>query len=772
MDTQFCRKAIVACVLSAAIFLLGTPSIEAKSSSGVGLLAATPTLPLAAERRDETITLISRKGVESEELEIYAPEASFIKLHFSRFRLPRGVVVEVSNPEGSEVYRYSSTHRSAMTFNREEGDDGINSFSAMSISGDTAIVRVRGKLGAVQGFKHLVEIDYFMEGLPDYAIGAADSSAISTSFLERDAEDPISRPESRCGVEDREDVACLEGSFPYPVDRSRPVARLLIGGNTLCTAWRLGSGNFLMSNRHCLVDQADVTSTEVWFDYQRSVCGGGDISSGLVKVAGDALLKSSYDLDFTLFTVNDFESIEGFGYLGLEPRDGVIGEEVYIPQHGGGNPKEIAITSDMNPGGFCQIDALGLNAYAAGTDVGYYCDTSGGSSGSPVVAANSDRVVALHHLGGCLNAGVSMSLIWPEISEFFNGVVPVGDDEDPNANQPPNAQFTVSCSELSCVFDAASSSDVDGVIVSYSWDLGDGNASTGMSVSHDYAASGSFQAVLTVQDEHGAVDQSTATVTVEEANASPVAAFAVSCAQGVCSFDAGASSDSDGQITAYAWNFGDGSSDASSSAVMGHEYAAGGDYLVRLTVTDNASATGQAESWIAVAINPPPNQNPVAAFTFDCQDLSCTFNASGSGDPDGLITSYEWSFGDGNIGSGESTAHTFPAQGTYEVTLAVTDNGEASDFVTQQVQVVQASSDEFELSVTTEKVRGTKSSYLTWIGSSAAAVDIFRDGAILASVENSGDFTDSNVHNRVKSVTYRVCEAATTVCSNEVLVEF
>jgi hypothetical protein len=49
-----------------------------------------------------------------------------------------------------------------------------------------------------------------------------------------------------------------------------------------------------------------------------------------------------------------------------------------------------------------------------------------------------------------------------------------------------------------------------------------------------------------VQDDQGAVDQCSATVTVADANAHPVAAFTVTCGQGACSFDADASSDSDG----------------------------------------------------------------------------------------------------------------------------------------------------------------------------------------------------------------------------------
>ncbi|WP_030165423.1 PKD domain-containing protein [Spirillospora albida] len=69
-----------------------------------------------------------------------------------------------------------------------------------------------------------------------------------------------------------------------------------------------------------------------------------------------------------------------------------------------------------------------------------------------------------------------------------------------------------------------------------------------------------------------------------------------------------------------------------------------------------------------------PNKQPAAAFTSQCEDLSCTFNAEGSTDPDGTIASYAWDFGDGRNGTGVAPEHAYTAAGTYTVKLTVTDD--------------------------------------------------------------------------------------------------
>jgi PKD repeat protein len=257
----------------------------------------------------------------------------------------------------------------------------------------------------------------------------------------------------------------------------------------------------------------------------------------------------------------------------------------------------------------------------------------------------------------------------------------------PPPNQPPVAAFTSACTNLDCTFNGSGSSDPDGTISSYAWTFGDGSTGTGVSPSHTYAAAGTYTVQLTVTDNAGATGTVShdVTVTAPPVNQPPTAAFTSSCTDLNCSFDGSGSSDPDGTISSYAWDFGDAATGSGVSPA--HTYAAAGTYTVGLTVTDNNGATGTVSHDVTVTSAPPANQPPVAAFTSSCTNLSCTFDASGSSDPDGTITSYGWNFGDSSTDSGVSPSHTYAAAGTYPVSLTVTDDDSATNSVTHDVTV-------------------------------------------------------------------------------------
>jgi PKD repeat protein len=89
---------------------------------------------------------------------------------------------------------------------------------------------------------------------------------------------------------------------------------------------------------------------------------------------------------------------------------------------------------------------------------------------------------------------------------------------------------------------------------------------------------------------------------------------------------------------------------------------------------------------------PPANEDPVAAFTYSCDLLECTFT-DGSTDPDGNtdIVSWDWAFGTDGTSDVQNPVHTFSAAGTYQVTLTVTDAAGASN--TSAAQAVTVSTE-------------------------------------------------------------------------------
>ena len=146
----------------------------------------------------------------------------------------------------------------------------------------------------------------------------------------------------------------------------------------------------------------------------------------------------------------------------------------------------------------------------------------------------------------------------------------------------------------------------------------------------------------------------------------PVANFTYSCSLLACNFDG---SPSTALATAsYSWTFGDATS--GSGKTTSHAYGASGSYSVTLTVTD-ANGTSSKTQTVTVSNTPPA---PVANFTYTCSGFTCSFNASSTTG----ATSYSWDFGDGAMGSGVTTSHTFAARRSYTVTLTATGAGGSS----------------------------------------------------------------------------------------------
>jgi PKD repeat protein len=259
--------------------------------------------------------------------------------------------------------------------------------------------------------------------------------------------------------------------------------------------------------------------------------------------------------------------------------------------------------------------------------------------------------------------------------------------------QVPDFQITPSAPNVleSVIFDA-SDPTLDGKLVGYLWDFGDGSTGSGRNTSHQYRSAGTYSVTLTVTDTAGLKGSKSKSLPVGAGNA-PTAAFVFSPANPgigeVIVFDASQSlAPAPRRIVSYEWQFGTGRS--ATGMIVSKSYDTPGDYNVTLTVTDDAGNVAVASQGVKVGTS--STGGVTAAFTFSptnpAANVPVHFNA-GSSTGSANITSYQWDFGDGHtsITAGATLAHTYTANGTFVVTLTVTDANGLTATTTESVTV-------------------------------------------------------------------------------------
>jgi len=166
------------------------------------------------------------------------------------------------------------------------------------------------------------------------------------------------------------------------------------------------------------------------------------------------------------------------------------------------------------------------------------------------------------------------------------------------------------------------------------------------------------------------------------------------------------------------------------------------------------------------------NRAPTARFTHSCSELACAFDGSTSSDSDGSIASYAWSLGDGTSATKATTQHRYAANGSYAVTLTVTDDKGATASTSQTITVAAATSNPISLSASAYKVKGFQHTDLKWSGATTTNVDIWRNAKIVSTTANDGAHIDKIGQKGSGTYTYKVCQAGTSTCSGDVVVTF
>lgn len=171
--------------------------------------------------------------------------------------------------------------------------------------------------------------------------------------------------------------------------------------------------------------------------------------------------------------------------------------------------------------------------------------------------------------------------------------------------------------------------------------------------------------------------------------------------------------------------------------------------------------------------NSPPTvtiTSPANGVTFD-SGTSIPFSCDAADSEDGSVPDDRlvWTSSlDGQIGTGSSFSHVL-SDGTHLITVTATDSGGLTDSDSITVVVAPASGGGITLSVTARQVKTNKYADLTWSGATSTSVDVYRNSTKVTTTLNDGAYTDKPPKTTT-TATYKVCEAGTTTCSNEVTV--
>jgi len=261
------------------------------------------------------------------------------------------------------------------------------------------------------------------------------------------------------------------------------------------------------------------------------------------------------------------------------------------------------------------------------------------------------------------DANVDNSQAFDTLKVFVNDrpIANAGKDKRISANQ-------------TTVFDASDSTDSDGKIIFYEWNLGDGTILKGKKVQHSYDQPGVYTATVFVRDNSRSTSDTDTDAAIVVINHPPIANAGPDQwkTQSEIHFNGHKSSDKDGKIIKYIWNFGDGTK--AFGPVLSHVYQSPGIYTIKLTVIDDSNtSTNTAMDEMKLNINHIPIADAGPDIVV-APGETIFLDGTSSVDPDGEIIKWEWDMGDGHTFSGKQISHAYQKSGVYHALLTVFDN--------------------------------------------------------------------------------------------------
>jgi len=379
----------------------------------------------------------------------------------------------------------------------------------------------------------------------------------------------------------------------------------------------------------------------------------------------------------------------GGGYVTLTVFDGKLGNtrQVWAP----GNP---CLTTDPAPNLTINsvIDnlKLSLDASESGNADSFTWDFGDGTTGTGmfathVYASAGTYTVTLKANGQMMSSTKSITV---EVSGGATNLPPVAALKcqggtkyvDDFINYVSTVTFEAWC-------DATASTDPEGASLSYTINWGDGSAAQSSSSGtfyHSYKTRGvTVPITLTVSDGVNVTKKILDFYTSEPVNKNPI--LVMNCIEVevpatttaktyVTQCDASGSNDPEGQPLTYELQWGDNTTDQSSTGKFSHTYKHGGYYMLTLKASDGVSWDFKIEHWNVTGLENIP---PDACFRVKTTPMVGTNTVEVSGecstDSDDEDLTYFWDFGDGLTATGITANHTYALPGTYVITLHVGD---------------------------------------------------------------------------------------------------
>ncbi|MBI1741749.1 PKD domain-containing protein [Candidatus Acetothermia bacterium] len=257
---------------------------------------------------------------------------------------------------------------------------------------------------------------------------------------------------------------------------------------------------------------------------------------------------------------------------------------------------------------------------------------------------------------------------------------------------PPSVDFTASPTSGTAPLTVTFTNRTTGQVNSFSWDFGNGDTSTATNPVYTYRIAGTYTVKLTARGPGGEDSETRPgliTVTTPVPVVQPPSAdFSANPTTGNAPLTVTFINRTTGQISSYAWDFGDGATSSATNPT--YTYRIAGIYTVRLTASGPGGTNTATKSGLIIVTAAPVIQPPVADFSASPTSGPAPLTVQFTNRTTGQVTSYVWEFGDGVTSTQTNPIYTYRLVGVYTVKL--TARGPGGDDVETKVGLITVTS--------------------------------------------------------------------------------